>query len=217
MMMQQPSPVFYDTPTSAPPQQSQVGDSLAGGSANSAAGTRREPRKLVLVGASEMEEAVRRTVLLHTGPTPPPITSQRRRTVVLDTTGEHADRQPGGGGARQFFSMGGIKVTAEDAARVNGYLSAGATDFFGRQADANDTELGLRLQRDLLQVTNEPIGDVWLELYLDETSVKQQEQDVVVLSNAEVGELSVVMDGGEHMARLFCASFGAFKAAGGRV
>jgi hypothetical protein len=164
---------------------------------------------LVLVGASEMDEAVRRTIRLDTS-APPPKSQLQGRTLVLEAQ-TAANRPPPAvaqsGSSRAFFMIGGVKVTAEDAARVNQFMAQGLASFDATDA-LNNEPLSIRVLPETLEVLHEPIGDVWYEFYLDDIRVVEEPGGRVCISASNV-KLVLLCE----QARLLSASFGAFKAA----
>jgi len=102
-----------------------------------------------------------------------------------------------------------VRVSAIDAARVNQYLAAGVVEFAGRNAK-NDEELTLRLlgadKGERLELIHEPIGDLWLEYFLDETDLSER-GNLITISSPRAEKVTVICE----QAHMLLAAFGAFK------
>jgi len=147
-----------------------------------------------------MEAAVRRTVVLDSAPPP---SSRAGRTVLLETEPRST---------RVGYSVGGITVSAVNAARVNQFLANGQAEFTTTTRGSPELEATLRIfaggQR--MELVNEPIGDVEFEVNVQDCSVEAVAADEIMVRTPNHGAMRLLC----AQAHLAHATFGAFKSRG---
>jgi len=146
-----------------------------------------------------MESAVRRTVVLDSAPPP---SSRAGRTVLLQTEPQST---------RVGYSVGGITVSAVNAARVNQFLANGQAEFTTTRGwPALEATLRIFAGGRRMELVNEPIGDVEFEVDVQDCSVEAVAADEIMVRTRDHGAMRLRC----AQAHLAHATFGAFKSRG---